>query len=566
MNANRARWLAAFVLAAWPLFAQRTLPNLQQTPQAVAGPEDSATGSIEGAVSNATTGEPVRKAQVHLGGAARQGGAQTNLTAATDASGHFSFRALPAGAYWLNTQHPGYGAPEVAMLQVTLATGEQKGGIEIRLPPQGGISGHVVDEYGVPVGSCNVQAMQFQTQGGRRRLVGRGGTSTNAKGEYEFQGLEKGRYYVSARCGAEVEAPHALMRVRDPRIPYFVYPLQFYPGVPGPIGATRLAVTPGVEVQGIDFQVRPILGTTVRGHIDVAGAPVADRNVQIQLRPPSGDLTEVAQFGAGLDQRTGDFQIRGVTPGSYLLVAGTFGNGPLYQGQVPVDIGAGTPDPIRLVLTPAPELSGAVEVEGDSLTPIEQLRVFLQPLDVTYFGQQPQAQVGKDGTFTLAGVAPGRWRLSVMGPGYAKSLTIGEKDVSPYAFDLAPGAGGPLRIVVSNKTGQVEVGLSTPSPGAGGMVSFLLVPTDPERLDGGAGRLISGDRGGQTTMGGILPGRYRLFALDTAEGWKYLQQPEVLKALESHSQSVEVAEGETARATADLIEAGDLERAVQEAQ
>ena len=97
-------------------------------------------------------------------------------------------------------------------------------------------------------------------------------------------------------------------------------------------------------------------------------------------------------------------------------------------------------------------------------------------------------------------------------------------------------------------------------------MSFLLVPTDPERLDGGAGRLISGDRGGQTTMGGILPGRYRLFALDTAEGWKYLQKPEVLKALESHSQSVEVAEGETARATADLIEAGDLERAVQEAQ
>jgi hypothetical protein len=390
--------------------------------------------------------------------------------------------------------------------------------------------------------------------------------TTNDRGEYWIQGLEKGRYYVSLRCSAELEAPHPLMSARDPRRPYMVYTPQFYPGVPDTNGATRLRVTPGLETQGIDFQARRTTGVTVRGRVDVTDpSALAGGNVNVVLLPPSLDPSEGTAFGGSMDSRTGEFQIRAVVPGSYVLVATTFGEGPVYLAQVPLQIGATQPDPIRVMLAPVPEIGGRVEVEGDSPVPLESLHVTLEPLGSALFVRHSQAQVGKDGAFTLANMTPGRWRLQVLGASYVKSLMIGPKDVSPYGFDLAPGMAGPIRIVASNKTGSVLATVSATSDGSG-PVSLLLAPADPDRLESGLARANSVDRGGHTTIPGIIPGRYRLFAFDTAEVWSLQQRPEVLKALESHAQAIEVGEGDTAQATVDPVEASNLEEALQAAQ
>ena len=554
MSAGWLRWCAAVLLAASPALAQ-------QPPQPAT---EAATGSIEGTVLDALTGEPIRKAEVDLNGAGAQGGAQTNLRAGTDASGHFSFRALPAGTYWVNAQHPGHGAASYPA-QTALQSGEQKTGIEIRLAPQGTIRGKVVDEFGAPVANCPVSAIETQYTGGRRRLQPRSGAATNDRGEYWIQGLEKGRYYVSLRCQGELEAPHPLMPARDPRKPTLVYAPQFYPGVPDANGATRLRVTPGIETQGVDFQVRRVSGVTVRVRVD-APDPSVLQNVQVQLLPPSLDPSEGAAFGGGLDRRTGEVQIRAVTPGSYVLVAGAPGNGPPYHAQLPIQIGATAPDPIHLVLTAAPAISGTLEVEGDKPPALESLRVTLEPLgNVVFFFQQPQAQVNKDGTFTLPGVTPGRWRLSVSGVSYIKSLSIGDRDVSPYGFDLAPGAAGPIRILASNKTGLVQVTVSAVSGGSD-PVNFLLAPVDPERLESGLMRASPAGPGGQQVIYGVVPGRYRLFAFAGGTNWTMQQLPEVLKALESHGQLVDVGEGDTVQATAELIDAGQLKEAADEAQ
>jgi hypothetical protein len=552
MSAARRRWCAAIFLAASPALAQQPL----------APAADPATGSIEGTVFDASTAGPLRKAEVRLGG----GSAPTDLRAGTDPNGHFAFRGLPAGAYWVSAQHPGYGG-SVQPTQIALQPGEQKSGIEIRLSPLGTISGRVFDEFGAPVPNCSVNALQPQTTGGRRGLMGRGGTATNDRGEYSIQGLDKGRYYVSLRCHGELEAPHPLMTARDPRRPYTVYAPQVYPGVPDTNGATRLKVTPGVETQGIDFQVSRTPAVTVRGRVDVPDPSVlSSGNVNIQLLPPSLDPAEGTMFGAGIDPHTGEFQFHAVNPGSYILVASTNGNGPIYLAQVPLQIGVTPPDAVRIALAPAPEMSGTVEVEGDNPPPLESLWVALEPLGPAIVTQQRRAQVSKDGAFTLPGVTPGKWRLSVQGVTYVKALSVGERDVSPYGFDLAPGAAGPIRILASNKTGQVQVTVSAASARSG-QVSLLLVPADLERLDSGLARVgAMGASGGQTIMAGIVPGRYRLFALDTTRGWELLQRPEALKALETRAQAVEVAEGETVQGAADLIAADELEEALDKTQ
>jgi len=552
MSAER-QWCAAILLAASAALAQ-------QPTQPAADP---ATASIEGRVLDAATGEPIRKAEVELNGVAAQGGEQTYLTAGTDTSGRFAFRALPPGTYWLDARHPGYAVATEAGAEVTLPFGERKSGIEIRLSPRGSIGGKVVDEFGAPVANCPVNALEPRSQGGRHTLRVGGSAATNDRGEYLIQGLDQGRYYVSVRCDSELEAPHGLMPARDPLKPSLVYAPQFYPDAPDASAATRLKVTPGTETQGVDFQVRRVSGVTVRVRVDVPDSSVL-QNVRVQLLPPSLDPFQGATFGAVLDRRTGDFQIRGVTAGSYVLIANTFGNGPVYQAQLPVQIGTAPPDPIRLVLTAASAMSGTVEVEGDNPPALERLRVTLEPLGNLFFAQQPQAQVDKDGSFTLTGVTSGRWRLSVGGGPYVKSLSIGNKDVSPYGFDLAPGAAGPIRILASTKTGQVQVTMSASAAGGGG-VGLLLVPADPERFESRLTRvgMIGGDR---TTISGVVPGRYRLFAFEGAAGWGVQQQPDVLKALEGHAPLVEVGEGETVQAAAEPIEAGKIEKALEDAE
>jgi len=357
------------------------------------------------------------------------------------------------------------------------------------------------------------------------------------------------------------------MPARDPLKPSLVYAPQFYPDAPDASAATRLKVTPGVETQGVDFQVRRTSAVTVRVRVDVPDPSLLQTgNVQVQLFPPSLDPSEGATFGAGLDRRTGECQIRSVTPGSYVLVASTTGNGPLYEAQLPLQIGATPPDPIRIVLAPAAEMSGTLEVEGDNPPAVEHLQVALEPLgNAPFVYARPTAQANKDGAFTLAGVTPGRWRLAVFGVPYVKSLSIGNRDVSPYGFDLAPGAAGPIHILASTKTGQVQVTVSAASAGSGS-VNLLLVPADPERLESGEMRVNAGGPGAPQTLYGVVPGRYRLFAFDGAAGWTLQQQPEVLKVLESRAQLVEVGEGETVQATAEPIEAGVIKEAADEGQ
>jgi len=556
--------------AAWTgLFAAILLaaPALAQQPAPPAAEE--ATASIEGTVLDAVTGEPIRRAEVNLNGAAAPGGAQTDLRAGTDASGHFAFRALPAGAYWLHAQHANYGyaSSKDAAARVSLQSGEEKTGIEIRLSPQGTISGKVVDEFEAPVANCFVSALRRQSQGGRRSLVSRNGVATNDRGEYWIQGLEKGRYYVAARCNGEMEAPHALMPAHDPRKPTLVYAPQFYPGVPDTNGATRLGVTAGTETQGVDFRVHRVTAVTVRVRIDAPDPSVLQSGgVQVLLLPPSLDPFETGGLGASQERRNGEFQIRSVTPGSYVILVSTTmaaGNGPFYQGRLPIQVGATAPDPVHVALAPASEMSGTVELEGDNPPALDALSVMLEPLNNFPFPRPPQAHVNKDGTFTVTGLTPGRWRLLLWGGPYVKSLSIGERDASPFGFDLAPGTAGPIHILASGKTGQVQA--AVPAASGAQAINFLLVPAEPERLDGGLVR-SSPAGGGQATLQGVVPGRYRLYAFDAPPRWDLQELPEVLGALENRAQLIEVGEGQTVQVTAEPIEAARLKEALDENQ
>lgn len=424
-----ARWCAALLLAAWP----------------AAGAADPHSGAIEGTAVDRTGSRPVRKVTVELSGA------HVSLRVATDAAGHFAFRGLPAGDYSLDAVRTGYrpdGASS-AWRGVRLDAGERKE-VEIRMVVEGSISGRITDDEEAPLPGCSAQAADPAFLAGRRLLMPRAASTTDQNGEYRISGLSQGRYYVLVTCHAGIPIPHPLMAAGDPRRQSLEFVPRFYPGVPGLEGASPVDVGSGAEVRGIDLRMSRTPGGLLTGRVGAVDPALLKRPFQIVLRSASPDFNGWP-FPPLFPGRDREFHFP-VTPGSYLLVASAWEEGPVpvYTAELALDLKEMPPDPVQLVLVRCPDISGTVEVEGANAQPVEGLQVLLDPIESLFTAKRLSAQVNAN-AFTLPAVVPGRWRLSVPGQAYVKSLTIGGTEASPDAFDVPQGGTGPMRFVLSTK-------------------------------------------------------------------------------------------------------------------
>ena len=519
------------------------------------------TGSIEGTISDAVTQAPLRKAQVSL-----MGSGSTPLTAVTDGAGRFAFRQLAAGNYWLNASKTGYNPPRAIFdaapnSRVELGDGEQKKGVEIALLPDATIGGRIVNEEGLPVRGCGVSAAQPGYEQSRRTLSIAGSASANEKGEYRLNNLAPGRYYLFAHCRAALPAAHPLLPRGDPRTPHETYLEQFYGGGVDPAAATRLAVAAGASLDNVDFQMTRVPAYTVRGNI-LGGDPEAHAGlVNVMLLPMNRLMRRLMLVNAVADSASRKFQIEGVIPGSYLLTAFTMRDGRVFAAERPVEVGPALLGPLQIALQSGADLKGSVQFDSDDHPPMEGTQISLAPMDASFFMPQMSSQVDKDGAFTLTGVLPGRWRLTVNGPGFAKSVSLAGQPVPLDGFQVAAGVAGPLRIVMGGKVADVHIEVAGAPPDQ--QISALIFPEDSSRLGAGQERVGSAMGTGRIEFGGLAPGRYRVFATDSPNLWPILQRPDWLKALESRSAAIDVPEGGRASTTVEMIPRAELMRVLE---
>src|ERR1017187_2570341 len=548
------------------LLASTAMAQIQPAPPAAASSGaggTGGTGSIEGIVSDATSHAPLRKVQVTLNGAIA-----VALNAVTDAGGRFAFRELAAGSYGLGAWKPGYSPPqaifaaEAQSAGVVLGDGEQRKGIEIALLPGGAIGGRVVNEEGVPVRGCTVNAVQPAYEQNRRNLMGVGGTATNDKGEYRIDNLAPGRYHVFAHCRVALPAAHPLLPRGDPRTPHETYLPQFCGGGLDPATATRLTVVAGDSLENVDFRMTRVPAFTLRGSIAGGDAEAVASVVNVMLLPANRLLRSLLLSSAAADSQSRKFQIQPVIPGSYLLLAFSMHEGRVFSAQRTVEVGAAPPDPLEIPLQSGADLKGSLQFDSDDHPPLENGQISLAPMDGPFFVPQPRAQLDKDGAFTLTGVLPGRWRLIVSVPGFAKSVSLAGQPVSPDGFQVGAGAAGPLRIVMGSKLADVHVEVAGAAPDR--QVSAVIFPEDSDRLGAGLERAGSAMGTGRIEVGAMPPGRYRVFAIDSPNPWPILQRPDWLKALENRSAAIDVPEGGRVSTTVETIPRDELMRALEE--
>jgi protocatechuate 3,4-dioxygenase beta subunit len=477
-----------FVLAA------ALTPEAQNAPPRDTGGTASAaqgTGAITGTVTVAGTGSPARRARVVLSGSGLRG----SRSVAADDEGRFAFGALTAGRYTVSASKPGYVSvvygqhrPGSGRPGTPIRLGDgQRVSISLQMPRGAVISGTVLDEHGEEVPGTLVRAYRYTMQSGIRTLQQAGTDTTDDRGIYRIYGLQPGQYIVGAtpRRGPangafqrmEIPAPGrgrgGSIAVRGAAVgdqgggegEDQGYAPVFYPGTTSAANATAVETGAGEERLGVDFQLQLVPLATISGMVI---APSGDARGTVVRLINTGD--DVSGLGNSVARPSGDgtFEITGVAPGRYTLVAramigGRDGRGP--GGRAGTGRGGAAGDPgierlwaqsdvtvdghavsgVVLALQPGLTVAGRVDFHGGSPPDPARVRVTLIPAEITAAGRETATTaagpVDDSGRFTITGVMPGRYRLSATSPGWTLvSALVGGQDAADLPIEVRTGS------------------------------------------------------------------------------------------------------------------------------
>lgn len=518
-------------------------------------PDPPSAALVEGSVINKLTGAPVKSAHVIYNRIAPGAGAPSSpISKDTDAEGHFSIQLAP-GSYRLWVERSGfarqiYGAlsPAGEGTTLTLAPGQQLRQIMFRVAPLGAIAGRVSDEDGEPVMGVGIQVLRFNHANGRRQLISVAGASSNDRGEYRVFGLRAGRYLLRASLpGAPISRPvetGALTpEAQDP------YASVYYPGVLEVDSASPVSLAEGSELADVDFQLHKVRAVTVRGHMVSPAEKFSASQIQVVLAHNEGNVASyIDRASAFVDPVTGKFEIRGVSPGSYLLVAAQLFSGHPLGGRVLVEVSAtGAPEDVTAALTPGFDILGNVEVEGAPRGSASSLTVRLLPSEGLALGPHPSSKVAGDGSIRLAGVTPGVWTLVIdsLPEGlWVKTESYAGNEVLAGEFNAGESTRGQLSIVLAGNGAQISGTVTADAQPC--RATVVLVPAAAElRSSHQMYKITNATERGTFVLKGVRPGSYKLFAFQEIEPFEWFD-PEQLRMVEVMGAPITVSAGESA--------------------
>ena len=268
-----------------------------------------------------------------------------------------------------------------------------------------------------------MQALRFQYEEGQRKLIPAVEAQVNDLGEYRFYGLDPGQYYVTAsyipgRFGDET--------------PEGGYGPVYYPSSDNPNHAAPLALGAGDELGGVDYTLVPVRTFNVKGRVSdgVNRRPGIHTIVGLMPRDPKVQNWGLSSSSLVRDPQ-GGFELHGVRPGSYYLVAFRMDDGRRHTAREALEVSNSDIEGIDLVIGLGADLRSRLNVEGTAPLNLNVLQICLRPRDENFdFGDR--ASIKSDGTFIISNVSDDNYELQVWGlpeDFYLRAVRLGGDDV-----------------------------------------------------------------------------------------------------------------------------------------
>jgi len=489
-------------------------------------------------------GAPLRKTDLILLPSATNAAGESmpsfNIISAGD--GRFEFYGIPPGRYRLVADKAGYlrtryGAktPWGSGTVLTVRQGVPIAGLEIRLPEQAVISGKV--EYDGPAGAPTLALLQEKYQDGRRQMSTVSMINAERTGEFLFNKLTPGRYYLAARPANVMAGDPGL----DPEINVTTY----YPGK-GDQSAAEAIVAKAGESVNASFSVLKSRCYRVSG--SVGALPPGDVRVTVTLRSAAASVLPFNNTApVGPD---GTFQFHSVPAGAYTLMATVPGGSTAAVVQQSINVEA---DMAGIFLKPeqGAVLQGTLKFEGGpGAAPGMRFALRAVPPAI----QSSVVQVATDGSFKFGPLLPGRYSYQFMQlpqGAYLKSAMFGDKDALSGVDLTEPAPESRLALVISFLGAQID-GVILDDQGRPADGIACLIPEPPQPQQAALYQTAEAGEGGQFRFQGVRPGRYRVYAWEEMEPGSHLD-PQVTASREAYSLAIELGENETKKVSVKRI-------------
>jgi Carboxypeptidase regulatory-like domain len=515
---------------------------------------------LQGIVTKDPGSVPLKKALIEL--IADSQNDSRNYTALSGADGSFRIEDVVPGRYRLFAERSGYQEIDKHRHRsegrlLTFSAGQEVSDLTIRLQAAAVVEGRVSDEDGDPMPEAQVAVLRQTFVAGHRHWEQVRAERTNDLGQYRIPGLAAGDYFVSVtpppdfRSLIETTAntPEAAPRsgAASNKPAPVAYQTTYYPGARDRGQATSIQLRAGDEFP-VNFSLTPSPSLSIRG--SVANLPDGT-TAAIMLQ--SKDLNLVLN-GAEM-HKDGSFEIRGVSPGDYTIVATVDNVKVPMMARQSLQL-AESVEGLRL----SPQRGGTIqgrlrmEANGTGRSGPAQILLLLcssdgddESVGVSMgIGFSTLTKVSGDGSFEWKDVPPGLYSVQVsatseMPDWFLKSVTAGGRDVLDSGFSVNGGA--TTLDLVASANGAVAEGVA--SNQNNGPVADAVVVAVPElRLRGRPERYRKTvtDQSGRFTLRGLPSGDYTLIAWESVDGEAYYNS-EFLKTYEGQGKALHLDQG-----------------------
>jgi hypothetical protein len=491
-----------------------------------------AAGRISGKVVDALSGVPLTRCSVEIE-PTENGGA--SLSMETGGDGLFAFDGLAPGKYRLSASKRGYLTQAYEQhdnfsTAIVVGPGLQSEGLTFKVVPQAVITGVVADERGEPVRRAQVRLFKDEDRAGIRSTVQRQTAMTDDRGVYELARIDPGNYYLAVSgqpwYAQAVRHPQPNEKEEEPASPLdAAYPTTFYPQATDSEDATPIPIRGGERLQAdVTMNAQQAL------HVRVA-LPARDQEGGFGLMMSQsifGQAEPVSSFTQTI--QNGVLEISGILPGRYdFTLSHHSPDGSVTEStHFAEDLTSNTTE-----LTPADE-EGEVTIDGKVTSVDGKVPSGGIALLPAHHGRAYQAMLDKAGEFNMK-VPPGDYEILGQIPQmYLARLTAQDGEVKNRVLTVKAGSTPKLELLASKGFGQIEgVARRGDQPASGVMV--LLAPNDNPFLF----RRDQSDSDGSFALGNVVPGHYRLLAVE--RGWELeWANRDVLNAFLKKSVPVEV--------------------------